>query len=81
MVGGDEERRRPPDLRTEAILMLILARRQNEVIDIQGLCRVIVVEIRQNAVRLGFEADPAIRIHREEVLKRIVEEEQKRKKA
>jgi len=81
MVGGDEERRRPPDLRTEAILMLILARRENEVIDIQGLCRVIVVEIRQKAVRLGFEADPAIRIHREEVLKRIVEEEQKRKKA
>ena len=53
--------------------MLVLARRKNEsvILDLRqfglGLIRVSPAEIRLQSVRIGFEADERIQIHREEV--------------
>lgn len=52
--------------------MLVLSRHKNQVVHIAGgkanggvdIC---VVEIRGDKVRLGFDADPGITIHRAEV--------------
>lgn len=37
--------------------------------------RVVVVEFRGDKVRLGFEADKAVTIHRDEVAKAIADQE------
>jgi carbon storage regulator len=50
--------------------MLVLSRRPNESIVIEGGIRVTVVSIRGNQVRLGFEAPGDVRIFREELLER-----------
>ena len=47
--------------------MLVLSRKQNQGIVFSGPGRVVVVEIRGDKVRLGFEADPAVAVHRDEV--------------
>lgn len=60
--------------------MLVLSRRIGEkiVISIAGKEVVLsIVSVRDGKVRLGFEADPSIIIHREEVAGAI--EEQRRK--
>jgi len=59
--------------------MLVLSRHTNEKIiipleeikDLQGDIEIIVVEIRGDKVRLGFNANPTVPIHREEVQKAI----------
>jgi len=51
--------------------VLVLSRKLNERIIINGNIAVAVVEIRGDKVRLGIEADKAISIHREEVFNRI----------
>jgi carbon storage regulator len=54
--------------------MLVLSRFKDEVIVIgNGLVRVTVVDIRGDKVRLGFDADSSVAIHREEVWKAIEE--------
>jgi carbon storage regulator len=57
--------------------MLVLSRRIREVVlvgesgAIEPLLKVVVLEIKNDRVRLGFEADAEIRVHREEVWQRI----------
>lgn len=61
--------------------MLVLSRKYSEAVVVNGPCRISVVEIRGDKVRLGFEADPAVTIHREEVAKQIEKEESRRARA
>lgn len=47
--------------------MLVLTRKKNESIVVNGPCRIVVVEIRGDTVRLGFEAEREVEIYREEI--------------
>jgi carbon storage regulator len=47
--------------------MLVLSRKKNESVVFDGPGVVRIVEIRGGKVRLGFEADRSVTIHREEV--------------
>ena len=51
--------------------MLVLSRRKNEGIVFDGPGRVVIVEIRGDKVRLGFEADKSVTVHRDEVAQAI----------
>jgi carbon storage regulator len=57
--------------------MLVLSRKSRESVVIGGspaferLCKVTVVEIEGGRVRLGFEVDADVPVHREEVWERI----------
>ena len=57
--------------------MLVLSRKQNEVVRIQDNIRIVIIEIRGDKVRLGFDAPPEIPIHREEVYRAIQQGNQK----
>ncbi len=48
--------------------MLLLSRKENESIVIDGRITVTVVEIRGRQIRLGIEAPREIGVHREELL-------------
>jgi len=50
--------------------MLVLTRRKDEKIVIDGLISVKVVEVRGNSVRLGIEAPREVRVLRGELEKR-----------
>lgn len=54
--------------------MLVLSRLVNESIMIGDTIRLVVIDIRGNKVKLGFEADKGIQIHRQELWLRIKEE-------
>ncbi|MEN1679942.1 MAG: carbon storage regulator [Planctomycetota bacterium] len=59
--------------------MLVLSRKENEVVEIAGgWVRIVVCDIRGDKVRLGFEADKSVEIHRGEVAIKIREEGKKR---
>lgn len=47
--------------------MLVLSRKKNESVVINDDITVVVVEIKGDKVRLGFEADKNIPIHRHEI--------------
>lgn len=47
--------------------MLVLSRKKNEWITIGDNVRLVVVEIRGDKVRLGFDAPDGVSIHRQEV--------------
>ena len=57
--------------------MLVLSRKSREVVVVGGagsfelLLKVTVLEIKNDRVRLGFEADARILVHRQEVWERI----------
>jgi carbon storage regulator len=51
----------------ESETMLVLSRKINESVIIDGGIRVMVVGVRGNQVRLGFEAPSGVRIFREEL--------------
>ena len=57
--------------------MLVLSRKKNEGIVVDGPCRVIVAGIRGDTVRLGIKADPTVKICRDEVLAEIRNQEEK----
>lgn len=48
--------------------MLVLSRRPNESVVVDGGIRITVVSVRGNQVRLGFEAPGNVGIFREELL-------------
>lgn len=48
--------------------MLVLARREGERVRIGEEIWVTVLEVRENYVRLGFDAPPAIPVLREEII-------------
>jgi len=50
--------------------MLVLSRKKDERIVIDGRIAVKVIEIRGNTVRLGIEAPRQVAVHREELLER-----------
>jgi carbon storage regulator len=62
--------------------MLVLTRKSNEAVVIGGadglhrLMKITVLDIQGAKVRLGFEVDPAIPVHRSEVWERICAERQ-----
>ena len=55
--------------------MLVLTRRKDEAIIIDGRIRVTILGIKGNRVRLGITAPAEVPIQREEVHQRIVTEE------
>ena len=55
--------------------MLVLSRKTNESIVIDGNIRITVVKSGGNAVRLGIVAPKDVTIHREEIQHRIASEE------
>jgi len=59
--------------------MLVLSRKEGETIVIDKTISVMVVEIRQDSVRLGIDAPVNIEVHREEVQQRIDEGEPSRR--
>lgn len=54
--------------------MLVLTRKSGEGILIGNGIKVVVVEVNGNQVRLGIEAPSDVTIHREEVYRKIQEE-------
>jgi len=54
--------------------MLVLSRKRNETIIINGDIRITVVDIRGNQVRLGIEAPDSVGIFREELCERARED-------
>lgn len=54
--------------------MLVLSRKKNESIVIDGQIVITVIEIRGDKVRLGIEAPREVPIHREEVYEAIKNE-------
>jgi carbon storage regulator len=54
--------------------MLILTRKQGEVIRIGDHVKVMILEVRGSQVKLGITAPPDVAVHREEVYERIQEE-------
>ena len=54
--------------------MLVLTRKSGEAITIGNNIKITVVDIKGKQVRIGVEAPPETSIHREEVYKRIQEE-------
>jgi carbon storage regulator len=59
--------------------MLVLTRKIDEGIVFNGPGRVVVVDIVGDKVRLGFEADKAVAIHRDEVAAAIVHERERKR--
>lgn len=56
--------------------MLVLSRKTNETIVIDGRIRITIVKSGGSTVRLGIDAPQDVTIHREEVQQRIMAEEQ-----
>ena len=54
--------------------MLVLSRKKNEQIKIGDAVTVCVLEIRGDKVRIGIDAPDHIRVHREEIYKKINEQ-------
>lgn len=54
--------------------MLVLSRKKDESIIINGNIVVTIVEVRGDKVRLGFIADRSVEIHRQEVYEAIQNE-------
>jgi carbon storage regulator len=57
--------------------MLVLARKQNQNIIIDGKIIVRVLRVGRDVVKLGIEAPLSVPVHREEVFKALQEEEAK----
>jgi carbon storage regulator CsrA len=50
--------------------MLVLSRKLGEEIVVLGPCTVRVLEVRCDRAKLGFDADPAVKILRREIIDR-----------
>ena len=53
--------------------MLVLARRENERIVIDGRITITVVRVQGDRIRIGIEAPPEVPIMREELLAKVAE--------
>ena len=54
--------------------MLVLTRKLGENIRIGDSVKITVLEVRSGQVKLGIEAPPEVKVHREEIYARIQEE-------
>ncbi len=57
--------------------MLVLTRKLGENIRIGDSVKITVLEVRSGQVKLGIEAPPEVKVHREEIYARIQAENQK----
>ena len=57
--------------------MLVLTRKLGENIRIGDNVKITVLEVRSGQVKLGIEAPPEVKVHREEIYARIQEENRK----
>ena len=55
--------------------MLVLSRKKNEAVIINGNIKITIVEVRGDKVRLGIDAPKDIAIHREEIADVIAKKE------
>lgn len=53
--------------------MLVLTRRLGEIIRIGDNTKITVLEVRAGQVKLGIDAPPEVKVHREEIYARIQE--------
>ena len=51
--------------------MLVLSRKENEAVVIDGKFKIVVVEIRGDRVRFGFDFPKGVTVHREEVQRKL----------
>jgi carbon storage regulator len=51
--------------------MLVLSRKKNESIYVNGNIRVVIVDVRGDKVQLGVEAPSEVSVYRSEVLEKI----------
>jgi len=58
----------------KGITMLVLTRKLGENIRIGDSVKITVLEVRSGQVKLGIEAPPEVKVHREEIYARIQEE-------
>lgn len=58
--------------------MLVLTRKRGENIRIGDSVKITVIEVRPGQVKLGIEAPPEVKVHREEIYTRIKKEEERR---
>jgi carbon storage regulator len=56
------------------LTMLVLTRKLGENIRIGDTVKITVLEVRSGQVKLGIEAPPEVKVHREEIYARIQEE-------
>ena len=61
--------------------MLVLTRKLGENIRIGDSVKITVLEVRSGQVKLGIDAPPEIKVHREEIYARIQEENRRIQKA
>ena len=54
--------------------MLLLTRKLGENIRIGDDVKITIVEVKGNHVKLGIEAPPSVKVHREEIYERIQQE-------
>lgn len=59
--------------------MLVLTRKLGENIRIGDSVKITVLEVRSGQVKLGIEAPPEVKVHREEIYARIQEENRRAK--
>jgi carbon storage regulator len=59
--------------------MLVLTRKLGENIRIGDSVKITVLEVRSGQVKLGIEAPPEVKVHREEIYARIQEENRRGK--
>ena len=57
-----------------SLTMLVLTRKLGENIRIGDSVKITVLEVRSGQVKLGIEAPPEVKVHREEIYARIQEE-------
>lgn len=57
--------------------MLLLTRKLGENIRIGDDVKITIVEVKGNHVKLGIDAPPSVKVHREEIYERIQQERQK----
>jgi carbon storage regulator len=58
--------------------MLLLTRKLGENIRIGDDVKITIVEVKGNHVKLGIEAPPSVKVHREEIYERIQEEHRRK---
>jgi carbon storage regulator len=61
--------------------MLVLTRKLGENIRIGDSVKITVLEVRSGQVKLGIEAPPEVKVHREEIYARIQEENRRARQA
>lgn len=61
--------------------MLVLTRKLGENIRIGDSVKITVLEVRSGQVKLGIEAPPEVKVHREEIYARIQEENRRQRAA